>query len=189
MATTVLPPQLRLTLLPQDVLPDGLSWRIQDGYIRTSTWDEEGDFITLGLWGPGEWVTSRFSALHPFDIQCLTTVVVEQCDPSTADVEEFLQRQIRNLEELFQINRIRGAEDRLLALLRWIGRRFGQVSSRGARFSLKEMNLTHKALAELCGLTRVTVTKLLNRFKSEGLLLQVSKDDYLLPAAPLTARS
>jgi len=182
MATNVLPQQLRLTLLPNDVLPEGLSWRIKDGYIRTATWDEEGDSITLGIWGPGDLVTSRYSALRPFDLQCLTVVVVEQDFPTAFEIEQFLRHQIRNLEEIFQINRIRGAEDRLLALLAWLGRRFGQVSSRGSRFSLREMNLTHKALAELCGLTRVTVTKMLNRYKAEGIVQKVSKDDYLIPS-------
>jgi hypothetical protein len=47
------------------------------------------------------------------------------------------------------------------------------------------MNLTHKALAELCGLTRVTVTKMLNLYKAEGVLQQVSKDDYLIPCTVL----
>lgn len=186
MTSTLIPQQLRLTLLPNDVLPEGLSWLIQDGYIRTTTWDEEGNSITLGLWGPGDWVTSSTSALRPFDIQCLTTVVVEQFHPSPADLEKFLLRQIQILEEIFQINRVRAADNRLLALLSWIGRRFGQVSSKGARFSLKEMNLTHKALAELCGLTRVTVTKALNRFKTEGVLHQVSQDDLLIPVEALS---
>jgi CRP-like cAMP-binding protein len=109
-------------------------------------------------------------------------VVVEQHFPTAAEIEQFLRHQIRNLEEIFQINRIRAAEVRLLALLTWLGRRFGQVNSRGLRFSLREMNLTHKALAELCGLTRVTVTKMLNRYKAEGVLQQISKDDYLIPS-------
>ncbi len=56
--------------------------------------------------------------------------------------------QIRNTEEIFQLNRIRSPERRLLMLLRWLGVRFGQVSSRGYRLSLKEMNLTHRPLAE-----------------------------------------
>jgi hypothetical protein len=59
---------LRLTLLPNDVLPDGLSWRILDGYIRTAAWDSEGEAITLGLWGPGDWVTSAYSALRPVEV-------------------------------------------------------------------------------------------------------------------------
>lgn len=186
--TTSRPPQvLRLTLQPHDVLPDGLNWKILDGYIRTATWDEEGDTITLGIWGPGDWVTNAYSGLRPVEVQCLSTVVVEQHHPEDHEILAFLQQQIRNTEEIFQINRIRSAEQRLLMLLRWIGTHFGQVSSRGYRLSLREMNLTHKALAELCGLTRVTVTKNLNRYKVSGLLQKVSDDDLLIPVEPLVA--
>ena len=39
------PQALRLTLLPNDVLPEGLNWKIQDGYIRSAAWDEEGESI------------------------------------------------------------------------------------------------------------------------------------------------
>ena len=176
---------LRLTLQPNDVLPESLNWKIQEGYIRTSTWDEEGESITLGIWGPGDWVTAAYSALKPVEIQCLTTVVVEQFQPEPADIEALLLQQIKNLEEIFQLNRIRSADQRLLALLAWIGRRFGQVSSRGYRLSLKDMNLTHKSLADLCGLTRVTVTKMLNRYKGEGVLQQISKDDLFIPSVAL----
>lgn len=45
------------------------------------------------------------------------------------------------------------------------------------------MNLTHRSLAEICGLTRVTVTKILNRLKTIGLLEQVSEADLLIPAS------
>jgi CRP-like cAMP-binding protein len=119
------------------------------------------------------------------EVQCLTTVVVEQHTPSDAETLAFLLHQIRNTEEIFEINRIRSAERRLLMLLRWIGLRFGQVSSRGYRFSLKDMNLTHRALAEVCGLTRVTVTKNLNRYKTLGLLQQVSEVDLFIPSEGL----
>jgi CRP-like cAMP-binding protein len=176
------PTTLRLTLLPNDVLPEGLNWRILDGYIRTAAWDNEGESITLGLWGPGEWVTNAYSALRPVEIQCLSTAVVEQHHPSEQELIEFLQSQIRNTEEIFEINRIRSADERLLRLLCWIGSRFGQVSSRGHRLSLKDMNLTHKSLADLCGLTRVTVTKNLNRYKALGILQKVSEADWLIPA-------
>jgi len=186
--TTSRPPQvLRLTLQPNDVLPEGLNWKILDGYIRTATWDEEGETIALGIWGPGSWVTNRYSALRPVEVQCLSTVIVEQYHPDEQEILAFLCQQIRNTEDLFQINRIRSAEQRLLMLLRWIGTHFGQVSSRGYRLSLREMNLTHKALGELCGLTRVTVTKNLNRFKAIGLLQKVSDDDLMVPIEPPVA--
>ena len=180
MTTSRTPQTLRLTLLPHDVLPDGLHWKIQDGYIRTASHDEEGESFTLGLWGPGYWVTNAYSTLRPVEIQCLSTVVVEQGHPSEAEILAFLHHQIRNTEELFEINRVRGADSRLLRLLRWIGLRFGQVSSRGYRLSLRDMNLTHQALAEICGFTRVTVTKTLNHFKRLGLLHQVSDTDLMV---------
>jgi CRP-like cAMP-binding protein len=113
-------------------------------------------------------------------------VVVEQFQPESEDVETLLLQQIQNLEEIFQFNRIRSADLRLLRLLTWIGRRFGQVNSRGYRLSLKEMNLTHKSLADLCGLTRVTVTKVLNRYKVEGVLQQISPDDLFIPLNALS---
>lgn len=178
--------RLRLTLLPGDVLPDNLNWKIQEGYIRTSAWDEEGESIVLGIWGPGDWITTAYSTLKPIEIQCLSTTVVEQFEPSSEDVQQLLHQQIKNLEEIFQLNRIRAADQRLLTLLAWIGRRFGQVSTRGYRLSLKDMHLTHKSLAEICGLTRVTVTKTLNRYKSDGTLQQISKEDIFIPATAIS---
>lgn len=182
-ATTQQP--LRLTLQPGDVLPEHLNWKIQEGYIRTSTWDADGESIILGVWGPGDWVTAAYSGIKPIEIQCISTVLVEQFNPTEVDIESLLRQQIQNLEEILQFNRIRSADQRLLMLLAWISRRFGQVSSRGYRLSLKEMNLTHKSLADLCGLTRVTVTKMLNRFKGEGVLQQISADDLFIPSIAL----
>lgn len=176
---------LLLTLQPGDVLPENLNWKIQDGYIRTSTWDHDGESIILGIWGPGDWVTAAYSRIKPVEIQCISTVVVEQFLPSHGDIQDLLRLQIQNLEEIFQFNRIRSAEQRLLALLVWLGRRFGQVNSKGYRFSLRDMNLTHKSLADLCGLTRVTVTKILNRFKVDGILQHASQNDLFIPSNAL----
>jgi len=150
---------------------------------------------------PADWLSALDVSMHcspplrhghrrllrplPVAIQCLTTVVVEQFQPGPADIEALLLQQIQNLEEIFQVNRIRCADQRLLALLAWIGRRFGQVSSRGYRLSLKDMNLTHKSLADLCGLTRVPLANRLNRYKGEGVLQQISQDDLFIPSVAL----
>lgn len=184
MTISLLKRPLRLTLHPQDVLPEGMSWRLHEGYVRSSTWDPEGEAITLGLWGPGDVISSEEPMLQPLELQCLTTVVVEHVELSSDEQEWHLRRERQMLAELHAIQRIRSGERRMLALLHWIGRTFGQVNSHGCRLSLSELNLTHRNLADLCGLTRVTVTKILSRFRQEGQLVVVGENDLLLPRLP-----
>ena len=62
---------LQLTLHPQDVLPEAMSWRLHEGYVRSATWDLEGESITLGLWGPGDVITSEDPVLHPLELQAV----------------------------------------------------------------------------------------------------------------------
>ncbi len=184
MTASLLKRPLRLTLHPQDVLPEGMSWRLHEGYVRSTTWDPEGETITLGLWGPGDLISSEDPVLLPLELQCLTTVVVEHLELSPEEQRWHLQRERQMLAELHAIQRIRSGDRRLLALLHWIGRCFGQVNSHGCRLSLSELNLTHRALADLCGLTRVTVTKSLSRFRQQGQLVAVGDNDLLLPKLP-----
>lgn len=181
MTAALLKRPLRLTLQPQDVLPEGMGWRLHEGYVRSATWDAEGEAIPLGLWGPGDVISSEDPLLLPLELQCLTTVVVEHLELSAEEEEGHLRRERRMLAELHAIQRIRSGERRLLALLHWIGGSFGQVNSHGCRLSLSELNLTHRALADLCGLTRVTVTKLLSRFRQAGQLVVIGDSDLLLP--------
>ena len=175
---------LQLTLHPQDVLPEAMSWRLHDGYVRSATWDLEGESITLGLWGPGDVITSEHPALHPLELQCLTTVVVEHIELDPIHQLQHLQQERRMLAELLTIQRIRSADRRLLTLLHWIGKSHGQLNRHGCRLSLSELNLTHRALADLCGLTRVTVTKLLSRFRADGRLVVIGENDLLIPSQP-----
>jgi len=82
---------------------------------------------------------------------------------------------------LLQIGRLRPVDSRLIHLLHWIGARFGMISSQGTVVSLQEMNLTHRMLADLTGMTRVSVTKALSRFKASGLIVTRRDVDLLLP--------
>lgn len=175
---------LQLTLHPQDVLPEAMSWRLHEGYVRSATWDLEGESITLGLWGPGDLITSEDPVLHPLELQCLTTVVVEHVELDASEQFQHLLRERQMLGELLTIQRIRSGDRRLLTLLGWIGQAHGQVNSHGCRLSLSELNLTHRALADLCGLTRATVTKLLSRFRAEGRLVAIGESDLLIPSRP-----
>jgi CRP-like cAMP-binding protein len=59
------------------------------------------------------------------------------------------------------------AESSLLRLLAWLANRFGQEVEQGQRIALR---LTHQDIADLIGLTRVTVTRLLNDFERQGII-------------------
>jgi len=104
--------------------------------VRAATWDLEGESITLGLWGPGDVISSEDPGLNPLELQCLTTVVIEHIELEPELHRSQLRRERQMLAELLTIQRIRSAERRLLALLTWIGESFGQVNSHGWRFSL-----------------------------------------------------
>ncbi|MCP9834749.1 Crp/Fnr family transcriptional regulator [Cyanobium sp. La Preciosa 7G6] len=172
---------LRLNLRSDGHLPADISWRIDDGYIRANTWNVEGESITLGIWGPGDLITPTGCGIKPYELISLARVSVVEHQPSESDVLDFLRDQFIQTTELLQIHRVRPAEARLLRLLHWIGNRFGRISSSGTTLSLEDMNLTHRHLADIAGMTRVTVTKALTRFRSQGLVVRVSEADLLVP--------
>jgi CRP-like cAMP-binding protein len=161
-----------------------MSWRLHEGYVRSATWDDDGESITLGVWGPGDVISSEDPVLQPLELHCLTTVVVEHLELDDDTQLQHVRRERQMLAQLHAIQRMRSAERRLLALLTWIANSFGQINRHGWRLSLAELNLTHRGLADLCGLTRVTVTKLLSRFRQEGVLVTVGENDLLIPREP-----
>ena len=184
MTTNLLQRPLRLTLHASDALPDGMSWKILEGYVIARTWCGDGEVISIDIWSPGGLISSEQSAITPLELHYLTTVVAEKIELSTIKRQQLLDQERKMLAELLAIQRIRSADARLIQLLQWIAKSFGQVNNHGCTLSLSELNLTHRQLAELCGLTRVTVTKILNRFRLGGQLLAVGESDLLIPSLP-----
>lgn len=179
MHSTMTARDLHLSLQAGADVPCHLSWRIEDGYLRISSSNDRGDPFTLGLWGPGELVIPSLVTLSPMRLHALSAAQVEEVHPSQEQREAFLLQQCLQTSTLLRLSRTRPAEARLFQLLVWMGQRFGRVSRRGVSLSLEDMNLTHRHLAEISGLTRVTVTKALTHFRQEGLLIQEGSDALL----------
>lgn len=99
----------------------------------------------MGTWRSDFHLQTRH---RPLELQCLTTTVVEQVEPTEEERRKLIVREPLMVQDLMLISRIRSADQRLLELLIWICRSFSQVNSQGYRFSLKELNLTHRSLAE-----------------------------------------
>jgi hypothetical protein len=175
--------ELHLNLQAAAAVPCNLNWRIEDGYLRVACWSEQGELCTFGLWGPGDLVIPSLITVAPLQLLALSSARVEEADPSPAEREAFLLDQSLQTATLLRLSRTRPAESRLFQLLLWIGERFGRVSSRGVSLSFDDMNLTHRHLAEISGLTRVTVTKAISRFRHEGYLCKEGSDELLLREA------
>lgn len=152
----------------RDLIPlqtDAL-WHITWGKVRTLTWNEEGTPTTLGYWGPGDVVGQPLSRIQPYQVECLTSVEVELipshlCHQALEAI--FLHSQ--QTEELLNIVRNERVHCRLRQLLVWLSGKFGRRVEAGL---LIDLRLTHQAIAEAIGTTRVTVTRLLNEFEQEG---------------------
>lgn len=175
--------QLELSLHPGSTVPCHLSWQIEQGYLLVASWSEQGESFTLGLWGPGDLVIPSLMACSPVQLVALSPARIREANPEAKDRETFLMRQSQQISTLLKLMRTRPAEARLFQLLIWMGERFGRISRRGVSLCFEEMNLTHRNLAEISGLTRVTVTKAISRFRQEGALVREGEDDWLLPEA------
>lgn len=172
---------LRLYLSAGETLPSSISWMLEDGYLWLSAGDEEESTTTLGLWGPGDIVIPSMFSDRQVKLCSLSAVQVEEKLVSEEEHQTFVNEQALQLASLLQISRVRQAEERLFRFLLWLGERFGRVNSQGVSLSFRDMNLTHRNLAEMTGLTRVTVTKALLRFRKEQRLCKQGHDELLRP--------
>ncbi|MBF2063809.1 MAG: Crp/Fnr family transcriptional regulator [Calothrix sp. C42_A2020_038] len=167
--TTNLPQRLftRRETIParNDVL-----WKIERGAVRTLTWSEDGTFITLGYWGPGDLIGYPLSRVKPYQIECLTSVEVSVVPPQLwhQDVNSLLSH-IQQAEELLSIVHRKPISLRLWQFLVWLSEKFGRDVEQG---KLIDLNVTHQEMAEVLNTTRVTVTRLLQQFEEENTLIR-----------------
>ena len=157
----------RSELLPprQDIL-----WRIERGAVRTVTWSEQGTFITLGYWGAGDIVGHPLSRVKPYQIECLTSVEMSIL-PSGLWYQalDAMLLHIQQAEELLSIVHRKPVSLRLWQFLIWLSQKFGRDVDQGR---LIDLGVTHQEMAEVINTTRVSVTRVLQQFESEGMLLR-----------------
>jgi CRP-like cAMP-binding protein len=171
-----------LTFKQGDILPPSVDnlWRIDTGFVRTLTWNDEGDLITLGVWGDGDIVGRPLSQIKPFQMECLTAVEVQALSLTQSNIQDAMYFQIRCMEEFLSIIGYKRAPLRLLKFLQWLASRFGRDVDQGRMLDLR---LTHQLLADITGITRVTATRLLKQFEQEGRLTRLKKHRILLKEA------
>ncbi|BAU09992.1 putative Crp/Fnr family transcriptional regulator [Leptolyngbya sp. NIES-3755] len=151
-------------------------WSIESGYVRSLTWDETGTIAALGIWGTGDIVGHQLSKIQPYQIECLTPVLVREI-PLSGDCVHLLLSHLQQMEILLSLASIKQASDRLMSLLEWLSQRFGELNDQGY---VIDVPLTHQSISELIGSTRVTVTRILNQLERESKIQQLRQHRILL---------
>jgi CRP-like cAMP-binding protein len=166
--------QLKIFARKETIPPrNDILWRIERGAVRTITWTEDGTYITLGYWGPGDLVGSALSKVQPYQIECLTSVEVSIV-PSYIwhqDIDALFNH-IQHTEELLSIVHLKPISLRLWKFLVWLSDKFGRNIERD---KVIDLNITHQEIAEVLNTTRVTITRLLQQFEEEGVLLRYKR--------------
>ena len=164
----------------QDVL-----WEILRGVVKTQTWTETGKIISLGYWGIGDVVGKPLAAIEPYEMSCVTPVMVRGLDPHHALALPMMIQHIQRLQKLAWVIRQDSVAEQLWGLLIWLFEKFGAAIPDGY---LIDIRLTHQAIAELAGSSRVTITRLLKQFEAQRLLYRLNKHYVLHTLEPNLSR-
>lgn len=145
------------------------------GVVQLYTIQQDGSETLLGLAGPSAPIGLPLTMVDPYWATALTEVdvlplpiaEVESSPMLMAGIGRHLMLRLQQSEAWLAIAGKRLVADRLRQLLLLIAQDFGQVETCGVRIPVR---LTHHQLAAAIGTTRVTVTRLLKDFKTEGWL-------------------
>jgi len=177
--STLIPLKLEVrTFKRREHLPlrENSLWQIEAGAVRTYTLTEDGTVISLGFWGLGDIVGRPLACIQPYEVKCLTDVMVralqfDQCD-------HLNQVLLSHLHQTQALLRLRSGQiyQRLQQFLDWLADKFGHESEQG---QLIQLRLTHQDIADVLGTTRVTVTRLLSQFEQEGRISWIKQHLFL----------
>jgi CRP-like cAMP-binding protein len=160
------------TLPAQDRL-----WMIEQGFVKTAVWNESGESMLLGLWGPGEFVAQPLTAGSEYQIECITSVKARSLPLESVNMQAVMAAQIQQMEFLLELMHCDPIQQRILKFLGWLAQKAGHVTEEGCMIDL---NLTHQAIADMVGTTRVTITRLLQQLESDGQLARLHRHRILL---------
>lgn len=174
------PTNLRRTFSRKDTIPlwQDVLWRIERGIVRTMTWSEDGTAIASGYWGKGDVVGQPLSRIKGYQIECLTSVEVSLIPGHEMDrVLDAIRLHAQQTEKLLSIIHCKQVHDRLLQFLSWLSEKFGRQVEGG---QVLELPMTHQEIAEAIGTSRVTVTRLLQRFERESIIARPHRRSIVL---------
>ena len=162
--------------------PGGLLYLIGRGKVKINHTTSDGHEVVLAILGPGDFFGEL--ALLDDSPRSATAVALESTQTWTLHREEFLQYLMENPElSLHVLKTLAGVirrlntqladiffldlPGRLARILLYLADRHGRKVSDGV---LIELSLTQTDLAEMTGTTRVSINRVLGRFRRSGLI-------------------
>jgi CRP-like cAMP-binding protein len=159
-------------------------WVVCRGIVQLGVLHTSGDEVIVGLASPSMPFGGPLSILGAYNARALTAVELlcfsfQEIQESPGIAQELfphLVRRLRQTEAILAISSHRRIEDRLRHLLLLLKQEIGQPTPAGIRLTIK---LTHQQLANAIGTSRVTITRLLGKFRDEN-LIELDRDRHLV---------
>lgn len=171
-----------IPLFQQDIL------LVQQGIVRISTYDDEGDSILLALASSSMPFGLPLTSVDPYIATALTNVSLLRF--TAAEIDQYfdlnrlilrgLDQRLQQSEEIQSILGSRHIQERLYRFLLLLSKEIGEPVADGMRLTAR---LTHQQLASTVGTTRVTVTRLLGKLQNSG-KIKFDNNRHMVVAAP-----
>lgn len=154
-------------------LPSQSIWLVTRGAVKLCSFTETGEEVLVGLAAEGMVFGTSLTSLPTYqaiavsDTQVVAISLLELGQSPTlahALVPLIMQR-LQQTERFLTIHGQIRVNDRLAGLLNLLAQEIGEPIDRGIRLKAR---LTHQDLANACSTTRVTITRLLNKFQEDG---------------------
>lgn len=150
-----------------------LIWLVRQGLVKLSSFNETGAEIITGLAKPGMMFGSSMTSLPIYQATAIADVEVVPIYLSeiaaTPNLNEILlskmQQRLQQTQSFLFMAGQRNVQERLHKLLEILKQQIGEPVTEGTRLCFR---LTHEDIANICGTTRVTITRLLSQFQQQG---------------------
>lgn len=159
----------RIPLYPNTI------WIVCRGIVKLSTFNAEGDEMSLGIVFPEMPFGLPLTQIEPYDAIGLTHVVlvriheqeIEQSPLLAQRMRLQLHRRLQQLATWMVLVHHHPVSRRLQKLLLLMAREVGEQTPEGIRIGVR---LSHQQLADITGINRVTSTRILSLLQTQGWL-------------------
>ncbi|HLO88895.1 MAG TPA: helix-turn-helix domain-containing protein [Nostocaceae cyanobacterium] len=152
-----------------------LIWYVHRGLVKLNTFCETGEEVLTGLVTAGMVFGSSMTSLPVYQATALTDV--ELVITYLAEIKNFpqlsqiflpkIEQRLQQTEAFLVISSRRKVEERLHHLFELLKKQVGEKVPGGIRLTIR---LTHEDIANACGTTRVTITRLIGKLQQEKII-------------------